>query len=833
MSRMHGRFVRWRICLPLVMFPLSVPCHASEPPRTAPSDAPLQVAANRADGSYAIGASNLAEPALQSQFAVEVDHRWVDSREYPNHQISRSDIADDLGVARQWIVRCSGLSGEPDLTLILRAYSSIPFGDLQVTVENTTSRTFHVQAIRPVAVEGNGIVNLGGASSFDRILSDSFSENRPAVRILDLKDAPDGMHRGVGSQLIYNRQSHRSLFFGALTSDRFLTILRLRISNGKDTAPQMVSYRVDSTGTTEMTTENSLRRSSAEDRIELSLPLEPGAKLSSERLLFSVSGDYHRQLEVYGALIKKLHHPGSFPSSATPMGWWSWTAYYFGLDEGAALTNAEWLSQHLKPYGYNFFFIDEGYQYARGEYTSANPDLFPNGLRPLEQRVGAKGLIPGIWTAPFEVSARSWVYQHHKDWLIHNAQGRPIQGGWLTQRIEPLFSLDPTNPGAQDYLRTTYSTLVNQWGIRFIKMDFMADNAVEGYYYRPYVTALQAQRIGLDVIRKTVGDNVLLDKDGGEMLNPVGYVDMGRISNDTGHTFYDTREAAPGIAARYYMNRNFYVSDPDAFTVSKQLVSDPDPDPGSNDGVRPLTLNEAEVSIALAAVSGGMLEIGDDLPTLGADPDRMALVENRELIRMAQFGRAALPLDLMSYAPEDKQPSIFLLKEDKRTSILTVFNWTDEPRTHAFELSALGLLPADRYRITDVLEANNVQSVADGVLVVKQAQRSVRILKIVDTSIAAVPIKLEAQVPRDGATGKVLRFATREQENAEPVIGYRWDFGDGVAANGSAVSHTYTHPGDFQLKLDAEGVDGSSAVELFRLSIQGRMATQFIPVQRR
>jgi hypothetical protein len=36
------------------------------------------------------------------------------------------------------------------------------------------------------------------------------------------------------------------------------------------------------------------------------------------------------------------------------------------------------------------------------------------------------GLTVGLWTAPFEVSSRAWVYEHHKDWLVHNAKGQPI-----------------------------------------------------------------------------------------------------------------------------------------------------------------------------------------------------------------------------------------------------------------------------------------------------------------------------------------------------------------------------------------------------------------------
>jgi hypothetical protein len=28
---------------------------------------------------------------------------------------------------------------------------------------------------------------------------------------------------------------------------------------------------------------------------------------------------------------------------------------------------------------------------------------------------------------PFEVGDRSWVYEHHKEWLVHNAAGVPLQ----------------------------------------------------------------------------------------------------------------------------------------------------------------------------------------------------------------------------------------------------------------------------------------------------------------------------------------------------------------------------------------------------------------------
>ena len=625
------------------------------------------------------------------------------------------------------------------------------------------------------------------------------------------------------SQLIYNRASRESLFLGALTSDRFLTILRLQVAAAAG-GPRVVSYQVDSTGTTEMEEENSLEHAAAGDRIMLSLPVAPGAALSSEALALSIGRDYHRQLETYGGLIRRLHHARV---TAPPlMGWWSWTAYYFGLNAGAALTNAQWLSDHLARYGYTLFHIDEGYQYARGEYTTPNATLFPQGLVPVEYAVRGLGLTPGIWTAPFEVSERSSIFHDHPDWLVKNAAGRPIHAGSVVEGKDALYIIDTTNPGVQDYLRTTYRTLVRQWGIPYIKLDFMDDSAIEGYYHRPHTTAMEAQRIGLQVIRDAVGDDVYLDKDGSAMLNPVGYVDYGRISQDTGHSFEASRDAATGIAARYYMNRNYFVSDPDAFTVSTQRITDQT----WHEGAEPLTLDEAEVSIALAAVSGGMLEIGDNLPSLQGSPERVALLENRDLTDMVRLGKAAVPQDLMTYADSDRQPSIFFLKESPRQSILAVFNWTQQATKHVISLASLGLPSGGTYRIADVLRPQRPAPFSAGALALDLAAHSVRVLKIVDAHQPAATPVLAIRCPESSLSGQpVACVATAE--GAQPVLTYRWSFGDGTCARGASALHTWTEPGTYRIQLEATTLDGAQVARQADIRIGGHLSTTFSPAK--
>jgi alpha-galactosidase len=772
-----------------------------------------------ANGDYAI--TGPAGTVIHSDVEADVDARVLRSSSYPRHTLAQSEFRDQFGSGSALAVTHSGLAGAPDLVCTLRLYRDQAWGDIEVKVVNTTERVISVQAVRTVHVTDAPVVDLQGPAAADRILSDSYSEDRPQLAIRDLGDAVKGVHRAVGSQLIYNRRSGQSLFLGALTSERLLTIFHLQ-ERGAGGSASVQAYEVIATGTTEIMKGESLKESPASEQVTLSLRVDPAASLSSERLMFAVGRDYHAQLEQYGRAVGLLHQ--ARVKAPTPMGWWSWTAYYFGINQGTAATNADWLAQNLAQLGYVYYQIDEGYQFARGEYTTADAKLFPRGVGYIADLVRHDGLTFGLWTAPFEVSERAWVFQAHPEWLLHNAAGQLIHIGYVTDKHDVLYVLDTTNPGAQQYLRQTYSTLHN-WGLRFIKMDFMDDTAVEGAYTRPNTTALEAQRIGLKIIREAVGEDVVLDKDGSPMLNPVGLVDAGRISQDTGHSFDASRDAASGIAARYYMNRNYFIADPDAFTVSTQTVDDQ----SWHGGKRPLTLDEAKVSIALAAVSGGMFEIGDDLPTLSTSAERLALVKNPDLIDMARLGRASVPTDLLSYSEKDRQPSIFLLQESPRQSILTVFNWTDAARSRAIDLAALGLKEAGKYRIVEVFGGLNCCSASAQTIDLVQKPHSVRVLKLIDESVPPADPAIEIRSATTSQAGESVAFSASASSNAAPVLACHWDFGDGSSMDGMKVTHAFTHAGNYAVQVTATGLGAATTRKALSVSVSGEVSTLFDP----
>src|SRR5207302_1274701 len=189
----------------------------------------LVIEVNQADGTYSIRATQDRTRFVTARIGAKINGQWVFSTEYPKHAALASEVADILGQSSQILLTNTGLAGQPDVICALRLHSNPAYADIQVEVWNTSDRAVSVQGIRVLDASKSPAVNLGGPELSDRVLSDSWSEDRPAMRIHDLADAPGGLHRGVGSQLIYNRDVKKAWFAGALTSEKWITVLRLRV----------------------------------------------------------------------------------------------------------------------------------------------------------------------------------------------------------------------------------------------------------------------------------------------------------------------------------------------------------------------------------------------------------------------------------------------------------------------------------------------------------------------------------------------------------------------------------------------------------------------------
>jgi hypothetical protein len=266
------------------------------------------------------------------------------------------------------------------------------------------------------------------------------------------------------------------------------------------------------------------------------------------------------------------------------------------------------------------------------------------------------------------------------------------------------------------------------------------------------------------------------------------------------------------------MNGNFFIDDPDAFNITDTYLVEHSSERSSR------SLATAQTSIALSAIAGGMYEIGDDLMVLDSEKDRLALVENRDLLNMAKAGRPSTPVDLMTYEPEDGQPSIFLLRQTPRQSILTVFNWIDKPRTHALNLRDLGLSANSTMVATGVMDSNGTFVLeGDTIRIENQPPQSAMVIKLVDTAVAKVAPTVTAKVPAKSKAGETIILSAQSDPGGVPAFGYHWDFGDGTVAEGSNVSHCYTRAGDFTVLLTVNGPDDVPYKQKFSVGVTGEL----------
>jgi alpha-galactosidase len=92
-------------------------------------------------------------------------------------------------------------------------------------------------------------------------------------------------------------------------------------------------------------------------------------------------------------------------------------------------------------------------------------DVWPQGLRPLADRVRALGMDFGLWFEPEMANPDSDVVREHPDWVL-----TPSARAWRGQVV-----LDVANPGAYAYLLERISAVVEEAGVAYIKWDHNRD----------------------------------------------------------------------------------------------------------------------------------------------------------------------------------------------------------------------------------------------------------------------------------------------------------------------------------------------------------------------
>ncbi|MGH7785573.1 MAG: alpha-galactosidase [Candidatus Binatia bacterium] len=395
--------------------------------------------------------------------------------------------------------------------------------------------------------------------------------------------------------------------------------------------------------------------------------LAPGERLELPALWLAAGGDGEALLAAWAAALGAAMH--ARVADRSPRGWCSWYYYFTTVTEADVLDNLRALPALRERFPCDYVQVDDGYQRAIGDWLETN-DKFPHGMRWLAEKIRAAGFDAGIWLAPFLARPESRLFEEQPAWFVRARSGRPRPGCWNPAWSfgRPAYALDTTHPEVLEWLYQLGRTLVQQWGYRILKLDFLYAAALPGERFDPHATRAQALRRGLQALRDGAGDDAFLLGCGCPLGPAVGLVDGMRIGADVAPFWSNwlsrgplrdrhgvaTKHALRNTLTRAFMHRRLWLNDPDCLMVRATKTQ--------------LSAAEVESLTAAIALTDGMLVVSDRLDELPAE--RLALLDRA----VELSGGAARVLDLF----ERDLPELLQATYDDG-ELLAVFNFSDAP----------------------------------------------------------------------------------------------------------------------------------------------------------
>ena len=153
----------------------------------------------------------------------------------------------------------------------------------------------------------------------------------------------------------------------------------------------------------------------------------------------------------------------------------NWEATYFNFDEDKLVS----IAQAAKRDGVELFVLDDGWFGARrsdraglGDWI-ANPELLPQGIPGLAERIEALGMRFGLWFEPEMVNRDSDLYRAHPDWLLQTPGRTPSHG-------RNQFVLDFSRPEVVDRVHAMMADILSGAKVSYVKWD-MNRSITEAY----------------------------------------------------------------------------------------------------------------------------------------------------------------------------------------------------------------------------------------------------------------------------------------------------------------------------------------------------------------
>ncbi|MGE5530655.1 MAG: hypothetical protein ACM3VW_00890 [Bacteroidota bacterium] len=402
------------------------------------------------------------------------------------------------------------------------------------------------------------------------------------------------------------------------------------------------------------------------------IEIAPGAEHQFDPILFDVRRSALEGLEEYASVVKAIVNP---PIPATmPMGWLSWYAYRLVMTEDLVLQNADVMARHFLKYGMDLIHPDHGWQYKDICGHWVPNEKFGHGMKWLQRKLSKQGQRLALWVAPSTISEWAPFFTEHPEGLMLDEDGQPkaTRDEWPWTPGGKTYELDPLTRAGEQYLRS-FGKQMRSYGAVYLKTDFI------GGWGGP-----RRLRHGMRVLREAVGPEITLRPCSTALNTQLGVCNEIGIARDIGNAqslWPHLQVTSLETASKWFMQGKFWHNNPDVLIVG---------DEGE-------TLGEAIGRVTLLALTGGVVMLGDKMPELEQQPERLALCSRA----IPSSGKAARPIDLLWEGRD--YPRLWQLDAKAAWAdwqVLGCFNWSAEPPTETIRRADLDL-PAGQYLVWD------------------------------------------------------------------------------------------------------------------------------------
>lgn len=266
----------------------------------------------------------------------------------------------------------------------------------------------------------------------------------------------------------------------------------------------------------------------------------------------------------------------SFPlrSNRKLLGYTSWYNYYQKINENIIYTALDAADMRFE-----LFQIDDGWERYIGDWMDVDPKKFPHGLEPIVEAIHGRGMMAGLWLAPFVAEKKSKLMKEHPDWIARQADGTPI---WAGCNWSGDCALDLSNADVVTYIKDVLKTYANM-GFDFFKLDFIYAANLSPLNGK---TRAETAEYAYNILRNALGSDKLILGCGAILSNGFGKFDYMRVGPDVSLSFDDafymkffhpervsTKVTIQNTIYRSPMNGRAILNDPDVFLLRDNNIS--------------------------------------------------------------------------------------------------------------------------------------------------------------------------------------------------------------------------------------------------------------------